>query len=361
MLIPSIIALSLVLLIAILAFLTHNATNTYSYDYKSKPYKPLCVSSAIITLIGLAALVAAIVVSIVDEYDGIQTPLFFFGLVTSFFGVLQFYLYLVGFVGIKGNDIHIRVSFRTKKAKISDIKTILRGPYDFIIKLKDGYKAPFIGDDIVVNKIIERLDDEVLVMDFADTSYLWNNPKKMKRNKILFIVGGIVSIFGLAVACVLNPFDKPIHEEDAILVSGELDYSSYIGQYNYFFYLKGSDFGERMEKYGTRVYLINTGWTGGPYGVGSRINLTYTRAMVTAALNGEIENAEFVRHPIFNVDVPQHIENVPDIMLNPKSTWKDKAAYDAQAKRLAAMFEENAAKKYPNMDEDVRAAGPHSA
>ncbi len=120
-------------------------------------------------------------------------------------------------------------------------------------------------------------------------------------------------------------------------------------------------FGERMEKYGTRVYLINTGWTGGPYGVGSRINLTYTRAMVTAALNGEIENAEFVRHPIFNVDVPQHIENVPDIMLNPKSTWKDKAAYDAQAKRLAAMFEENAAKKYPNMDEEVRAAGPHSA
>ena len=248
MLIPSIIALSLVLLISLVAFLTHNATNIYSYDYKSKPYKPLCVSSAIITLIGLAALVAAMVVSIIDEYDGIQTPLFFFGLVTSVFGVLQFYLYLVGFVGIKGNDIHIRVSFKTKKAKISDIKTILRGPYDFIIKLKDGYKAPFIGDDIVVNKIIERLDDEVLVMDFVDTSYLWNNPKKMKRNKILSIVGGIVSIFGLAAACVLDPFDKPIHEEDAILISGELDYSSYIGQYNYFFYLKGSDIEYQIPK-----------------------------------------------------------------------------------------------------------------
>ena len=126
MLIPSIIALSLVLLIALIAFLTHNATNTYSYDYKSKPYKPLCVSSAIITLIGLAALVAAMVVSIIDEYDGIQTPLFFFGLVTSVFGVVQFYLYLVGFVGIKGNDIHIRVSFKTKKDTMNPYRVFMK-------------------------------------------------------------------------------------------------------------------------------------------------------------------------------------------------------------------------------------------
>ncbi len=119
-------------------------------------------------------------------------------------------------------------------------------------------------------------------------------------------------------------------------------------------------FGERMEKYGTRVYLINTGWTGGAYGEGKRINLPYTRAMVTAALSGKIETCDFVHHPIFNVDVPQHIDNVPDIVLNPRKTWKDKLAYDEQARRLAAMFEENAAKKYPNMDEVVRKAGPHS-
>ncbi len=120
-------------------------------------------------------------------------------------------------------------------------------------------------------------------------------------------------------------------------------------------------FGERMEKYGTRVFLINTGWTGGPYGTGKRINLSYTRAMVTAALTGAIEDAEFVHHDIFNVDVPQHIEGVPDIVLNPKSTWADKDAYDAQARKLAGMFEENAAKKYPDMEEAVRNAGPHSA
>ncbi len=119
-------------------------------------------------------------------------------------------------------------------------------------------------------------------------------------------------------------------------------------------------FGERMEKYGTRVYLINTGWTGGAYGEGKRINLPYTRAMVTAALTGEIEKTMFVHHDIFNVDVPQHIEGVPDIVLNPRKTWSDKLAYDEQARKLAAMFEENAAKKYPNMDDSVREAGPHS-
>ncbi len=119
-------------------------------------------------------------------------------------------------------------------------------------------------------------------------------------------------------------------------------------------------FGERMEKYGTKVYLINTGWTGGPYGEGGRIDLPYTRAMVTAALNGDIEKAEFHHHDIFNVDVPQHIDGVPDIVLNPRKTWKDKLAYDKQARKLAAMFEENAAKKYPNMDPAVREAGPHS-
>ncbi len=119
-------------------------------------------------------------------------------------------------------------------------------------------------------------------------------------------------------------------------------------------------FGERMEEYGTKVYLINTGWTGGAYGEGKRINLPYTRAMVTAALNGDIERSDYRHHAIFNVEVPTHIEGVPDIVLDPRRTWKDKLAYDAQAKKLAAMFEENAATKYPNMAPEVRAAGPHS-
>lgn len=118
-------------------------------------------------------------------------------------------------------------------------------------------------------------------------------------------------------------------------------------------------FGERMEKFNTRVYLVNTGWTGGPYGVGHRMELRYTRAMVTAALSGSIENAEFVHDSVFNVDVPQFIENVPSEVLNPRDTWKDKDAYDKQANKLAGMFEDNANKRYPNMKPEVKAAGPH--
>ncbi|MBR1844577.1 MAG: phosphoenolpyruvate carboxykinase (ATP) [Lachnospiraceae bacterium] len=116
--------------------------------------------------------------------------------------------------------------------------------------------------------------------------------------------------------------------------------------------------GERLEKYNTKVYLVNTGWTGGPYGVGSRMKLKYTRAMVTAALNGTIEKTEFVHDDVFNVDIPKEIPDCPSDILNPKDTWADKAAYDAQAKKLAQMFKENFDKKYPNMPKEIKSAGP---
>ena len=97
-------------------------------------------------------------------------------------------------------------------------------------------------------------------------------------------------------------------------------------------------FGDRMERSGTRVYLINTGWTGGPYGIGQRMDLASTRQMVTAALSGTVEDSDFVRDPIFNVDVPQHVDGV--------------------SRRVAKMFVDNAAEKYPDMAPEVRAAGP---
>ena len=116
--------------------------------------------------------------------------------------------------------------------------------------------------------------------------------------------------------------------------------------------------GERLEKYKTKVYLVNTGWTGGPYGVGSRMKLKYPRAMVTAALNGSIEKSEFIHDDIFNVDIPKEIQDCPSDILNPRDTWKDKSAYDEQAKKLANMFKENFEKKYPHMPEDIKNAGP---
>ena len=117
-------------------------------------------------------------------------------------------------------------------------------------------------------------------------------------------------------------------------------------------------FGERMERSGTRVYLINTGWTGGPYGIGQRMDLASTRQMVTAALNGSVEDSDFVRDPIFNVDVPQYVEGVSSRVLNPRDTWADKDAYDETARRVAKMFVDNATEKYPDMAPEVLAAGP---
>lgn len=116
--------------------------------------------------------------------------------------------------------------------------------------------------------------------------------------------------------------------------------------------------GEKLDKYGTKVYLVNTGWSGGPYGVGSRMKLAYTRAMVTAALNGVLDVMNYKHDKIFNLEVPQSCPGVPKNIMNPRDTWEDKKAYDEAAKKLAAMFQENFAKKYPHMSKEIVAAGP---
>jgi len=115
--------------------------------------------------------------------------------------------------------------------------------------------------------------------------------------------------------------------------------------------------GKKVKENNARVFLINTGWSGGPYGVGSRIKLRYTRAMVTAALNGELDKVEYKHNELFNVDVPTSCPNVPSEILDPKSTWADKEAYDKTAKGLAAKFVENF-KKYDKMPANIVNAGP---
>ena len=115
--------------------------------------------------------------------------------------------------------------------------------------------------------------------------------------------------------------------------------------------------GKKIDEHGANVFLINTGWTGGPYGVGSRMKIKYTRAMVTAALEGKLNDVEYELHPIFNVMVPKTCPNVPDEVLNPRECWADKEAYDVQAKELARMFVNNF-KKYSNMPESIINAGP---
>jgi len=117
--------------------------------------------------------------------------------------------------------------------------------------------------------------------------------------------------------------------------------------------------GERIERGGTRVYLVNTGWTGGPYGTGSRMKLAYTRKMVEACQSGIIDDCDFVHDERFNVDVPTACPGVPSELLDPKSTWADPDAYDEAADKLARMFEANVVARHPDMAESVKAAGPH--
>jgi phosphoenolpyruvate carboxykinase (ATP) len=88
-------------------------------------------------------------------------------------------------------------------------------------------------------------------------------------------------------------------------------------------------------------WLVNTGWSGGPYGVGKRMAIAHTRAMINAALGGQLAGAPVEREPFFGLAVPQAVPGVPSDVLNPRSAWGDPAAYDAQARKLAALFAEN--------------------
>lgn len=115
--------------------------------------------------------------------------------------------------------------------------------------------------------------------------------------------------------------------------------------------------GDRIEQSGAHVYLINTGWSGGAYGTGKRMSLKYTRAMVTAALNGDLDSIKFVTDPIFNVLVPTECPNVPSEILMPENTWQDKSAYSETAKKLAGMFKKNF-EKYTSMPKTIIDAGP---
>ena len=116
--------------------------------------------------------------------------------------------------------------------------------------------------------------------------------------------------------------------------------------------------GERIAKYGSRVWLVNTGWTGGPHGVGSRMKIAYTRAMIRAALSGQLDNVAYQRHSIFNIDVPATCPEVPAAVLDPRGTWSDKAGYDTQATKLAKMFIENFRTNFADAEAKVVAAGP---
>ncbi|HEX2254613.1 MAG TPA: phosphoenolpyruvate carboxykinase (ATP) [Thermoanaerobaculia bacterium] len=116
--------------------------------------------------------------------------------------------------------------------------------------------------------------------------------------------------------------------------------------------------GDLVRRHDAKVWLVNTGWTGGPYGEGERIKLRYTRRMVQAALAGELDDVETVEDPVFGLAVPRRIEGVPEQLLRPRDTWQDAARYDARAQELAEMFGRNFEQFADGVGQEVRTAGP---
>lgn len=116
--------------------------------------------------------------------------------------------------------------------------------------------------------------------------------------------------------------------------------------------------GAKMQQYQTRVWLVNTGWTGGPYGTGSRMKLDDTRAMIAAALEGVLDNVATSVDPVFGFAVPNAVPGVPDAILNPRNTWPDKEAYDRQARYVARLFIDNFKQYAAGVSAEIKAAAP---
>ena len=119
--------------------------------------------------------------------------------------------------------------------------------------------------------------------------------------------------------------------------------------------------GEKMDQHEVNVWLVNTGWSGGEYGVGSRMKLSYTRSMITAALEGKLDNVSFQEHNVFGLQMPTTCPDVPTEILSPRNTWSDKDAYDAKANDLAKKFVANFEQFSDFANEEILSAAPKVA
>jgi phosphoenolpyruvate carboxykinase (ATP) len=115
---------------------------------------------------------------------------------------------------------------------------------------------------------------------------------------------------------------------------------------------------DKMERYGARCWLLNTGWVGGPYGIGKRISIRYTRTMLDAALTGKLENVEYYADPVFGFEVPKTCPDVPDHVMNPASSWPNRDVYVQKYRALASRFIDNIKKFEEGTSQEVINAGP---
>src|SRR5699024_6741560 len=216
-------------------------------------------------------------------------------------------------------------------------------------------KEPQIYDAIRFGTVLENVvvDEQTRIPDYADTSYTENTraayPLENIENIITPSIAGHPSaiIFLTADASGTLPPISKLSKEQAMyhFLSGytsklagtergvtepEATFSACFGEP--FLPLAPSTYarmlGNKIDQHNANVFLVNTGWTGGPYGVGERIKLAYTRAMVHAALEGELNSVETTKDEFFGLEIPLHVPGVPDEVLIPRNTWSDKDAYD---------------------------------
>ncbi|UOY94375.1 phosphoenolpyruvate carboxykinase (ATP) [Ectobacillus sp. JY-23] len=246
-------------------------------------------------------------------------------------------------------------------------------------------KEPQIFDAITFGAVLENVvvNENTRIADYNDVSLTENTraayPMEAIDNIILPSVAGHPNtiIFLTADAFgVLPPISK-LSKEQAMyhflsgytsklagtergITSPQATFSTCFG--SPFLPLQASRYaemlGEKIDKHNAQVFLVNTGWTGGEYGVGKRMNLAYTRAMVQAALNGELKLTETVKDDIFGLEIPLHVPGVPDEVLTPIKTWTDQDAYKAKALELANQFKENFKKFDGIADSIIKYGGP---
>ncbi|MFZ3576817.1 phosphoenolpyruvate carboxykinase (ATP) [Virgibacillus sp. DJP39] len=245
-------------------------------------------------------------------------------------------------------------------------------------------KEPQIFDAIRFGSVLENVvfDEETRVPDYDDTSLTENTRAAYPLENIDNIVSPSVAghpntiIFLTADASGTLPPISKLTKEQAMyhFLSGytsklagtergvtepQATFSACFG--SPFLPLAPSTYakmlGEKIDQFDSNVFLVNTGWTGGSYGVGNRMKLAYTRAMIHAALEGELNNTETTKDEIFGLEAPMHVPGVPDEVLVPKNTWEDKEAYKTEAKKLALKFHENF-KKFTKADKEITQAGP---
>lgn len=240
-------------------------------------------------------------------------------------------------------------------------------------------KEPQIFDAIRFGSVLENvvIDEETRIPDYDDNSLTENTraayPMEAIDNIVIPSVAGHPStiVFLTADAFgVLPPISKLTKEQamyhflsgytsklagtERGITSPEATFSTCFG--SPFLPLPATRYaemlGEKIDQHNVRVFLVNTGWTGGEYGVGNRMKLKYTRAMVTAALEGELDHIETIKEEIFGLEIPAHVPGVPDEVLLPVKTWSDTHAYNVKAEELAQKFHKNF-EKFANVPKEI--------